>query len=326
MCKTALQRLPHCPVERRVTHMLETLVSTYLVSLEAENRTTATRDWHKNALTKFSAWLKETGQSDNPADWNSTTIRTYYVYLKNLKKKDGQPLAAESVRTYARSIKAFCRWLHAEEFIDKDIMVRVKQPFAPKLIKSTLTAEEFRRALEIAKNSRNGLRDQALLLFMLDTGTRANEVCGLKFEDINWPQRLAKVYGKGGKERHVPFSAATMKAMQRYMFKTRRDVSEYFFQNEEGHGLTTSGLLQLCARIGEKAGVKLNPHKFRHTFSINYLRSGASVFSLQKVLGHTDLSMSLRYSALMSDDLVNDHAKHSPVNSFMVTGKKSPGN
>ena len=101
--------------------------------------------------------------------------------------------------------------------------------------------------------------------------------------------------------------------MQRYMLKARGGDCERLFQSEEGRALTTSGLLQLCQRIGHKAGVELHPHKCRHTFAISYLRSGASVFALQKTLGHTTLDMSLRYAALMTEDLVNDHKAHSPV-------------
>lgn len=300
--------------------MIESLISSYCVHLEAENRSAKTIAWHRASLGKFATWLNETGQSHDPDDWNATLIRTYYVALKHATKADGAPLSPTSVNTYARSLRAFCHWLHAEEFAETNVMAKVKQPSAPKLVKPVLTADECQRALNAAKSGRNGLRDHALMLFMLDTGARANEVCGLAMADVNWQQRLAKVFGKGGKERYIPFSAATMKAMQRYIVKARRDESDRVFQNEDGYALTPSGLLQLCHRIGERAGVELNPHKFRHTFAISYLRSGASVFALQKTLGHSSLDMSLRYAALMTDDLVNDHAKHSPVAALLAPG------
>ena len=114
-----------------------------------------------------------------------------------------------------------------------------------------------------------------------------------------------------------------MVAMQRYAMKCRTDVSDSFFQNEEGRSLTTFGLLQMRQRIGASAGVEFSPHRLRHTFAISYLRSGASVFALQKTLGHTSLDMSLRYSALMTDDLIADHAKHSPV-AGMLRSHNSP--
>ncbi len=150
-------------------------------------------------------------------------------------------------------------------------------------------------------------------LFMLDTGARANEVCTLEVTAIDWDQGLAKLYGKGRKERYVPFSLPTAKAMQRYALRERQGNSDRFFENEDGWPLTPSGLFQICKRLSGKAGVKVAPHKCRHTFGIQYLRNGSSVFALQKTLGHTSLDTTLRYAALVTDDLVNGHREHSPV-------------
>lgn len=293
--------------------MLPALVETYCVHMEAEGRSAKTIAWHRASLGKFLAYLRDANHPENPELWNANTIRAYFVALKHMAKANGEPLSATSVGTYARSLRAFCRWLVREEFLAADPMAKVKQPTSPQLVKPVLSLDECCLVLNSAKQSRNGRRDEALFLFMLDTGARAGEVCTLRVSDVNWSQRLAKVYGKGAKERYVPFSAATMVAMQRYAVKSRSADCDRFFQNEDGRPLTTSGLLQMCQRIGGAAGVELNPHKFRHTFAISYLRSGASVFALQKTLGHTSLDMSLRYSALMTDDLVSDHAKHSPV-------------
>ena len=303
--------------------MLPSLVETYCIHLEAEGRTAKTITWHRTSLGKFSRWLADTNQREHPDQWTAHTMRAYLVALKHSTKPDGETLAATSVGTYARSLRAFCAWLCREEFLTTDPMTKVKQPTTPKLVKPVLSLDECRLVLKAAKSTRNARRDEALILFMLDTGARANEVCTLRAGDVNWSQRLAMVFGKGAKERYVPFSAATMVAMQRYAVKNRSDVSDRFFQGEEGRPLTTSGLLQMCQRIGANAGVAFSPHRLRHTFAISYLRSGASVFALQKTLGHTSLDMSLRYSALMTDDLISDHAKHSPV-AGMLRSQNSP--
>ncbi len=294
--------------------MIEELILTYCTHLESEGKSPKTIQWHKYSLQRFSRWLDANGQSTDPTAWTAPMIRTYLVALKRPDPTTGAALAPHSVKSYASSLRSFCRWLHLEEFTVKDVMERVKQPSAPRLVKPTLSADETRRLLASIKcTSRNALRDEALLLFLLDTGIRANELCTLRLTDLDWTQRIAKVFGKGGKERYVPFSAHTMKALQRYGVKERRGTSGKLFETEEGAPLTASGLLQLCKRIGVRAGVDLNPHKCRHTFAISYLRNGASVFALQKTLGHTTLDMTLRYSALLTDDLVSEHREHSPV-------------
>lgn len=302
--------------------MLDTLIQSYLVTLEANGRSPKTVAWHQWCLAKYADWLRESGTSENPADWTATTIRTYHVALKHMTKRDGNPLSPQSVRTYALSLRSFCHWLHAEEFVDADIMSRVKQPAAPKVVKAALDSDEIHRILAAAKESRNGLRDYALILFLLDTGARANEVCGLAMADIDWSSRLATVHGKGAKDRHIAFSAITAKAMQKYMLKARRDTSDFLFQSDDGFRLTPSGLLQLTQRIGQRAGVHANPHRFRHTFAITLLRNGANVFDLQKMLGHSSLDMVLRYAALNSDDVISAHAKASPIANLAKGGKR----
>ena len=93
-------------------------------------------------------------------------------------------------------------------------MERVKQPMAPRLVKPALSSDDVRRLLAAARSAgENPLRDEALVLFMLDTGARVNEICGPRLAVVTWPQRLAKVHGKGGKERYLPFSALTLKAV-----------------------------------------------------------------------------------------------------------------
>lgn len=297
------------------------ITAAYLIHLEAEGKTKPTLNWYRGCMGKFSDWLETTEYGTDPEAWSANTIRAYLVALKGMTKPNGEPLSATSVASYARALRAFCHWLHEEEYTTKNLMERVKPPTPPKLVKPVFSAEECQSLLKAAKQSRLPLRDEAILLFLLDTGARANELCGLKEGEIQWNQRLAKLYGKGQKERYVPFSAATLKAMQRYSLKARKDEEEAFFQSDIGMQLSTSGLRQLCERLGSVAGVDANPHKFRHTFAISYLRSGASVFALQKTLGHETLTMTLRYSSLATDDLVNDHAKHSPVASLVI-GKR----
>ncbi|MEA2584929.1 MAG: integrase/recombinase XerD [Thermomicrobiales bacterium] len=95
--------------------MLPSLIDTYCVHLEAEGRSPKTIAWHRASLEKYSAWLREAGNSESPTDWTAHTIRAYFVALKKMTKADGQPLTATSISTYARSLRAFCRWLHVEE-------------------------------------------------------------------------------------------------------------------------------------------------------------------------------------------------------------------
>ncbi len=80
---------------------------------------------------------------------------------------------------------------------------------------------------------------------------------------------------------------------------------------------TRDNLGNLLKRIGDRAGVSnIHPHRFRHTFAINYLRNGGNVFALQAMLGHTTLDMVKRYLQIMQIDLEREQQKASPVDNW----------
>ena len=290
------------------------LVDAYLTHLAAEGKTPKTIRWHRDCLSPFAGWMAAAGHPADPDAWSPTLVRRYLLHLRERPKADGRPLSPTSVSSMARSLRAFCAWLVAEELAARTPFDRVKAPAAPRLVKPALSADEVGRLLAAARGQRrNRLRDEAVFLLLLDTVARANEVCALPAAGVDWEGRIAKLYGKGAKERYVPFSVHTAKAMRRYALKERRGGSDRFFESEEGRPLTPSGLLQLCRRLGRNAGVHLSPHKLRHTFAITYLRNGGSAFAVQKMLGHASLDVTLRYASMLTDDLVAEHRDHSPV-------------
>jgi site-specific recombinase XerD len=301
---------------------VEACIRAYIqVHLRAEGRSPATLEWHTHVLGRFATWLREEGHPLDPAEWSSLLIKTYLVSLADARSKRVTPYAPHSIRSMYSSLRSFCRWLHAEGLTSVDVTHRVAEPKTPQLQKPTFSADEIKRIVKVAHASgRNGLRDEAIVLFLLDTGARASEVVGLTVDDLDWDTLTALVRGKGGKDRRIPFSATTAKVLQRYALKERDDGCPNFFQSEDGQPLTRWGLGQLCQRLGDRAHVAVNPHKFRHTFAITYLRAGGSVFALQKTLGHSSLDMSLRYSHMLTDDLVREHIEHSPV-SFLLKGR-----
>jgi site-specific recombinase XerD len=296
----------------------ENLVALYLAAQQAAGRTPATITWHQQSLKQFLAWLHDEGHPTNPGDWNAGLMRAWIVYCQTRpSKRGGGTLSTSAVNSLARSLRAFCHWLAAEELVDRSPFEKVKVPKPPKLVKPFLTPDEVDRALRAARDGRNRYRDEALLLFMLDTGARSAEVRGLRADAVDWESRIARLYGKGSKERYVPFSTHTAKAMQRYALRERRFGAAEFFVAEDGSPLMKSGLYQVCKRISVASGVHVAPHKLRHTFAIAYLRAGGNAFALQKLMGHTTLHTTLNYVAMTTDDLIAEHREHSPVDAML---------
>ena len=296
------------------------------VHLRSERRSPATIEWHRHVLGRFAAWLGAEGRPLEPASWTPLLLKEYQVSLTEATSKLGTPYSPHSLRSMHSSLRSFCRWLHMEGLTQTDVMSGVARPRTPSEHKPNLSAAEIYSVLSAARGSeRNARRDEALVLFLLDTGARVTEAANLREHDLDWDSHTALLHGKGAKDRRVPFGPDTARVMQRYALRDRRQDCSHFFQGEHGEGLTRWGVAQMCRRLGTRAGVELNPHKFRHTFAITFLRAGGSVFALQKMLGHASLDMSLRYSYMLTDDLVREHEEHGPVGFLLRSFRSKPG-
>jgi len=157
-----------------------------------------------------------------------------------------------------------------------------------------------------------------LTLLLLDTGSRITEALTLRVRDLDMENLLITLNGKGRKQRVVPFSFGLRKALHRFMSDFSRKPDSLLFATRQDTRVSRMtalrGVKLLCEKIGfDPPGRTL--HSFRHTFAVNYLRKGGSVFHLQKVLGHSTLEMTRRYANLVTADLQAIHERVSLLSS-----------
>ncbi|MDP9365888.1 MAG: tyrosine-type recombinase/integrase [Chloroflexota bacterium] len=304
--------------------MVETYVEAFLLARQAEGVTPKTLEWHGGALRLFLAWLREHDAPEDPERWDAALFRRYVVHLQQRPTmrggRRGQTLRPATVTNYVQSLLAFTKWLAAEEYTTRDVAAKVRKPRSPQLVQQPVPPEDVARLVQAARaDKRNGVRDLAMLYLLLDSGLRANELCGLTADDVLWSQNLVKVHGKGQKQRVVPFGPTTAAAMRKYALKGRVAAgAAEFFQTEEGRALKPMGLLYVLKRLAARADVpNVHPHRLRHTSAVNFVRAGGNVLVLQRILGHSTLAMTNRYVALVTDDLQREHERCSPVASLL---------
>jgi integrase/recombinase XerD len=149
-----------------------------------------------------------------------------------------------------------------------------------------------------------------LTLLLLDTGCRITEALTLRVRDVDMENLLITLNGKGQKQRVVPFSFGLRKALHRFMADFNRMPDSLLFatrQDTRVNRMTAlRGVKLFCEQLGFHPPAR-TLHAFRHTFAVNYLRRGGSVFHLQKVLGHSTLEMTRRYANLVTADLQAVH-------------------
>jgi integrase/recombinase XerD len=143
-------------------------------------------------------------------------------------------------------------------------------------------------------------------------------LCSLTCADHDLIGGCFTVLGKGGKRRALHYSKETQRLVRGYLRTLPKDwgPDDPLFPGQRGGHMSRSGLLQLFERLARRAGIqgyRRSPHCCRHTFAVEFLQSGGSVFALQQILGHEDLSITRKYCSLAANDVVKDARKHSLV-------------
>jgi integrase len=201
---------------------------------------------------------------------------------------------------------------------------RAIKPYTKIEIRSMLNALTHSRAYirpgkgESVHRLQHGERNRAIILLLLDTGIRASELCSLRIHNLDLQSHWVRVYGKGDKERVLPFSARTGKALWKYL-ATRKDdhAGDYLFITNNGDALNIDSLMKAMISVGRRAGViGVTVHRFRHTFAVSYLRNGGGAYSLQMMLGHSTMEMVKNYPAPCGTDLEKNHKLASPVDNW----------
>ena len=172
-----------------------------------------------------------------------------------------------------------------------------------------------------------GKRDIAIILMLLDTGVRATELCSLKIGDVDVKTgRVTIKHGvtggaKSGKGRTVFLGKTVRKAVWVYLVsrEDEDDADAPLFVYKFGRMLNNVSFRHLISSLGARANVaKCHPHRFRHTFAITYLRSGGDVFTLQSLLGHSDLARVQHYARVAEVDVQQVHKRASPADNWRL--------
>lgn len=221
------------------------------------------------------------------------------------------------------ALRALFRYLTSEGWVTENPMLTIERPKQKRTLIATFTTEQIQAMLGVCGNDFSGVRNRALIMLLLDCGLRVSELCGIEVADINWSEQTLVVTGKGNKERRVPFGRACRVALMQY-FERRGDqlATSAFFLTCYGDPMDRYRVYCALLDCGTKAkvtGVRISPHTFRHTCAVMYLRNGGDVFSLQKLLGHTDLTMTRRYAELSETDVVEKHKLYSPADSIKAS-------
>lgn len=238
-------------------------------------------------------------------DWTSVTkshIREHMAWLH-------ENVTPGYANNQFRALQQFFRFLEMEEEIPNP-MKGMKPPPIPEKLVPVISEQEYRKLLQCCTGKHFlDYRDRAIIEFFRSTGARRSEVSGLRITDVDLEQLAAIVTGKASRMRIVRFDAQTGLAISRYL-RVRKShkysASEMLWVGMDGP-LHPSAIYQMFKRRGKKAGVWINPHRFRHDFSHRYLLNGGQEVDLMQQNGWSSISMLRRYGASAASQRAREH-------------------
>lgn len=264
---------------------------------------TYTLEYYKRSLNMF---INFCSAEMDVEDLDIMTFKAYQLYISEHRE-----INKISVRTYARAVKVFYRWLYFENYIDIDIN-RLNLMKANKEIILPLSDNEVKQLLTLYDNSSFlSCRNRSIIMLMLDCGLRLGEVVNLMLSDIDFVNHYLVINGKGSKQRVVPFDSTISEQLVTY-FSYRNNVSSAsnsVFLTQKNTAITHNTIKMLFARIKKKKSFsRVYPHLLRHTFATNYIYNGGNLEVLRVLMGHSTINITQIYIHLASQmHLINDN-------------------
>lgn len=251
-------------------------------------------------------------------DLDIMMFKSYQMYL--IEHKD---IKRVSVRTYARAVRVFYRYLYFEDFIDINVN-KLKLVKADKEVILPLSDIEVKQLLNcFNKLTYLGERDKLICMLMLDCGLRRGEIVNLTLDDIDKINQTMVINGKGSKQRVVPYGQAVKNQLRKYITLRGEKYCAYnsLFLTIEREPITSNTIKMLFRRLKEQSGIsRIYPHLLRHTFATNYILNGGNLEVLRVLLGHSSINITQIYVHLATQmNIVN-----SRYNSHLDTLTQTP--
>ena len=273
------------------------------------NRSPATLKIYSTAVRQLDERQRARGGPTTVDEIKPTHVRAYLLDVLDRT-------SASTAVTRWGGLLAFFKWATGERLCDGDPMADVERPQRPELLTPVLTDDELKAMFATCGDDFDGIRDAALMRFLLTTGCRRSECAGITLDDLDLRHQTVKVMGKGRRERMVHVEDGTALALRRYLRARRlhpKAVSTDRLWVGKLGPLGGPGIQQILQRRAEQAGVtRANPHAWRHAFAHRWLSAGGTEGGLMSEAGWRSSQMVRRYARSAAAE--RGRAEHARLN------------
>ncbi len=265
----------------------------YLDFLEIEKGLSQnTLDAYRRDLTSFLEFCGER----NVSDIDKIERKDLNAFILRLREQDYEP---SSVIRKIASLRGFFKWFCVNDYGKRNPAQTLEQPKFPKRLPKVMTVQE----LNVIINSDLNKEEALIVELLYGCGLRVSELVNLKLNNIDIKAKYIQCYGKGSKERIVPFGEKAKTALKKYLkyremivLKKNLQNSKVLFLKEDGKQITRQDVYSFIRKQGEKIHKHISPHTLRHSFATHLLENGADLRVVQELLGHSDVSTTQLYT------------------------------
>lgn len=274
----------------------EELLKAFLDAKRAEGKS-------ENTIEHYRYLIKRLMDATN-ASVNEVTVYHLRSYLTSEKERG---MGDKTLQGYRWVYSSFFGWLFKEALISRNPCANLGPVKCRKEKKKAFSETDLEKIREACYS----LRDKALVNFLLSTGCRVGEVCGLNIEDLDFSTMEVHVLGKGNKERVVYMDFVTVLHLRKYL-ESRKDNNPALFVSErKSTRLTDGGIQESMRKLGRRADVeKVYPHRFRHTFATILAQRGMPIQEISVLMGHEDISTTMKYIGISQASIKSNLRKY----------------
>ena len=292
-------------------------IASFLQHLHVERGlSTHTLKSYREDLETFANYLQEEdGSYPDPANLTSVELRSYMAALHDAG------YAKSSIARKLASLRSFYRYGQREGWVDSNRAAALRNPRKTRKLPHFLTTQEIGKLLAApAADMPMGLRDRAILETLYSAGLRVSELVDLSEGDLDFPQGIVRVRGKGRKERLAPLGSYAARALKKWLRHRQLSSKEPqgrkapVFVNRFGTRLTSRSVGRMLEKHLRSTGLdgRTSPHTLRHSFATHLLDRGADIRSVQELLGHKSLVTTQIYTHVSTTNLKAAYEKAHP--------------
>lgn len=303
---------------------LDKLTSNYLEFCKYQrNLNVKSLKAYKIDLNQFTFFMKDTD-----GELNKSNVSNYITDLHKTYKP-------KTVKRKIACLKAFFNYLEYDEIIEKNPFLKMKIKFQePSLLPKTVSLTTIQAVLSAAYHESHSAnksnyyyssvtRDIAVLELLFATGARVSELCSLTVNDVNIPDGIIKIYGKGSRERIVQIgNEDVLLSLKNYRnsFSSINNTDDFYFKNRLGNRLSEQSIRFMINKYVNKAGVSthITPHMYRHSLATLLLEADVDIRYIQRILGHSSVVTTQIYTHVTSNKQKSILLTKHPRNKFVL--------